>query len=77
MSNQKMVEVRALTGFKYDGRVVAGASRDEKGKLTLGEVVEVPRSLAAELVHGGKAEYIGDKPKAEKLSTKSAAALVG
>jgi hypothetical protein len=77
MSNQKMVEIRALAGFKYEGRPVAGAARDEKGKLTLGEVLEVPRSLAAELVHNGKAEYVGDKPKAEKLSTKSAAALVG
>lgn len=77
MAKSKTVQVRALSGFKYDGRGVQGASRDDKGKFVPGETIEVSVAFAAELVANGKAEYLGDAPKAEKLSTKNAGALVG
>lgn len=40
--------VRALTGFYVDGREPAKS----------GDVLQLPRSKASELVHSGKAEYV-------------------
>lgn len=60
------VKVQALSGFKFNGAVVEA-----------GDIVDVPKGFAAQLVADSKAVYAVEKPKPQKLSTKTAAALVG